>query len=232
MTKNVLFVFLFCATSCAAPIEKFTTIKDYPPQKEKESEVKQSKPEHDVTFTKLWFIVMNKKRAGDVYSGISTSVANTDGFFKFKLMISVSDQHTKSNSKDKLATPDGLQIIIPEENIAEIDTEHRIKYFILMPSLTFPFARYELPTRFSTPRIEARTGIGYDWYISYLEGGHDVTIFDGKKKKLTLPDGLSDDGYLSSISSIDLDIKPLHCEANLILNSKQIKAALGLGVIW
>ena len=106
-----------------------------------------------------------------------------------------------------------------------------------MPSVTIPIVHYKVKFGFgSEPNIESsielRTGMAYDFYIHYNHSDYFISFLDGQEKKIALPNDVTDNGYFSNITSINLDLAPAHFEMNLILNTNEIKTAVGIGLVW
>lgn len=203
----------------------------------KENKKQEDIAKYNINIVKVWNFVLNGERAKEVYYGLSLTGAIPNNLLSFKLMFTISENYTKSTVTEYTDTPKVLEVFLPIKSLAKIKTTNHVRDFIIMPAITMPILHYKLKFGFgSEPNIissvELRTGIAYDIYLSYKYNEYFISILDMEEKKTALPGSISASGYLSNITSINLDLAPIHFEANLIFNTKEIKAALGLGLIW
>lgn len=193
--------------------------------------------EHNVSIAPIWSFVMNGDRAGDLYFGISLTGTTRNNLLSFKLMFTVSKDYEESTSKEAVYVPEIIEDYVPMKKLVDIRQVNRLKDFVLMPAITLPLLHYKVKFGFgSVPNIvssvEIRTGLAYDMYIHYKHTDIFISLLEKNEKKLALPSDLREDGYVASLTTINLDFAPLHFEANFILSSKECKTALAIGVIW
>lgn len=236
MLKNIIFLFLPIFLGCATPQGKLITTLDYL-SNNKQAENSGAILDHKFNLVRNWSYVLNGKHAGEVYPGFSFTSTSPDNFFSFKLMFTTSGDYVESTEIESVNTPEKIQIFIPIGTIAEIETVHKVKNFIVMPSVTVPILHYKSKFGFgSEPNIkssiELRTGMAYDFYIHYKHSEYYISFLDGQNKKISLPSDVSDNGYFSHMTSVNFDLAPFHFETNLILNTNEIKTALGIGLVW
>lgn len=193
--------------------------------------------EHHFVFVKVWSIVLNGKYAGEVYHGFSFTGSSKDQLLAFQLMATASGDFVESTQIELVEAPKELQSFISIKSLAKIEIENRLKNFIIMPGITIPLFNYKLKFGFNSGPVfnynmELRSGFAYDFYIHYKHSDYRVTLLNGEEKKIGLPSSISDDGYLSNITTLNINLPPAHLEANLILNTNEIKTAVAIGLIW
>ena len=245
MVKNLIFSTMVFFLGCATPRGTLTTPLDYLPKNKQAANTpadttkqpEEAIVEHNLSVVKVWSFVSNHERAGTMYPGLSFTGTTSNNLFSFKLMITTSEDYVESTVVEPLHMPEELQQLIQIKTIAQISVDKRVKDYIVMPSVTLPILHYKVKFGFGSEpnissNIELRTGMAYDLYIHYIHNDYFISFFNGREKKIALPGGISDNGYFSNITSINLDLAPIHFEANLILNTKEIKTAIGLGLIW
>lgn len=194
--------------------------------------------EHNLSVATVWSYVLNGERAGDVYRGLSLTGTIPNNLLSFKLMVTASKDYEESKNLEVMPMPAVLQTWVPMNVLATIREVRKVKDFVIMPGITLTVVHLKVLLGFfgSEPNVvtsvELRTGMAYDLYLHYTHTDYRVSFLEGPEKRLSLPSGISENGYASSLTTFNLDFAPLHFEANLILNSKECKMALGLGVIW
>ncbi len=201
------------------------------------SREQENRLEHFISFARVWSLVLTGERAGTVYPGFSLTGTIPSNLFSFSLMFTTSKDYLESTTIEPINAPEEIRKLIPMERLGVIRTANWARDYIIMPSVTVPVVRYKLKFGPGTvPSItttaELRTGIAYDLYLQYKHGDYYVSLLDGEEKKLSLPSSIKDSGYLSSLTTVNLDLAPFHLDASLIINTKECKLAFGLGLIW
>lgn len=238
MLRNLLIAFSLVVISagCATPQGKLTTALDYFPGKKGVTNTPQNL-EHNLNFARTRGYVLHGKYSGESYPGFSFTATNRNNLFSFKLMMMVSKDHLESIGDESVKVPEEVQQYVPIKDIAKIETRNQVRDLIFVPSITVPLLRYELKLGFgSEPNVntslELRSGLAYDFHAHYYHSDYRISLFDGGEKKIVLPRRVSDDGYYSYISSVNLDIAPLHLGADLVVNAEESKVMLGVGLVW
>lgn len=241
--KNKIFVLcIIFLSGCVSTQGKLTTFVDYlhgdrqnPDQEEASKKKKKKKRRlkkyteqdgHDLTFARTWSYPLNGDLKGERYTGVKATITNPNDFFRFNLAVLMSP--TLIISEESSSEGGGL---------VEIVSTRSENFYIISPSLSAPVVRYDLDLSFGSglrvkTNIEFRTGIGYEWRIIYISGIHDLYILGEEVEDVYLPSNISNDSYLSQGNTLDINIGPVHFEANLMFSGDEIRLSYGIGAGW
>ncbi|OGH65544.1 MAG: hypothetical protein A3A89_02390 [Candidatus Magasanikbacteria bacterium RIFCSPLOWO2_01_FULL_33_34] len=243
-----LCVFYVLFIGCISTQGKMTTFLDYLPgggevsiQDKNTPDVKNKKEEkkhlqkytmgsgHDITVARSRSYILNGERKGKRYTGLRLTITNPNKFFRFGLSALLSGTRTIYSSEN----------IVNEltMGLAEVISIKKEKFFIFIPSLSAPLIRYDVDLNFGSrlvlnTNIELRTGMAYEWRIIYTHNVHDLYVLGTELATVYLPNDVSNETYPGSISTLDINIEPVHFETDLFYSKNEIRLSFGIGVIW
>ncbi len=248
---NKLFAFcLIFMVGCISVEGKKTTFLDYFPKvqktpwpsydKDKEKTPKHMKKYtekggHDLTFARAWSYVLNNDMKGKRYTGARITLTDPDMFFRFGISAFMTPTITLENNRGFGPEPEKADDS-SGSYVSVLSLKQEI-FYIITPSLTAPLIRYDLDvsllSRFIVhTNVELRTGVAYDWWILYKHSVSDVYILGNQLQDVYLPNDTGSRSYFSHISTLDVNVRPVHFEVNLLLNSRESRYSLGIGAIW
>lgn len=244
------FLFLF---GCISYQGKLTTFLDYLPAgniksvDEEQSQEKKpakkgiakytKKDGHDVTFARSWSYVLNRNNIWWRYIGVRASITNPNKFFRFDMTVLKSPTVTLYNDRGFGLQTDGRFLIGSRTDYMDVLSIKKKTYFIISPCFSAPVARYDFDIDFGSKlrvntNIELRTGIGYEWFITYSHGQYDIYVPGGELEDVYLPNNITDDSFLTQINTLDINIEPVHFETSILFNSNEVRLSFGIGAIW
>lgn len=234
MLKNVIFLLLPIFFACATPQRKFTTTLDYLPWVKPQPTPTQGSK---FSLVRNWNHVLLGDHAGEMSPGFTLTGTSPNNFYSFKLMGTVSPDYTTSTSVESANLPEELQAFIPSDTaFARIRTIRKTRDIIIMPGVTIPLLRYDATFGFGSEpnvptNVELRTGVACDIRVHVNHNIYYLSFLNGSEKKLATPSDISDNEYVSSITSIHLELAPAYVDAILIVNGYETKVSVGLGVV-
>lgn len=235
MLKYLILLLLPIFFGCATPQRKFTTTLDYLPWVKPQPKPTQGS---EFSFVRNWNHVLLGDNAGEVNPGFTLTGTSPSNFYSFKLMGTVSPDHTTSTSFEATNLPEELQVLIPSDMpFARIKTVRKTRDIIVMPGVTFPLLRYDATLGFGSEEpkvptnVELRTGVACDIRVHVNHNIYYLSLLGGSEKKLAMPSDISDNEYVSSITSLHWELAPAYADAILIVNGYETKVSIGVGVV-